>query len=172
MINNIIKLIPTEIKFGKNEFRYKWLTYNDTAIGGKSISKIEQYDNHLTFRGNLKYTNKAAWSCLRSKKQDQDLSMYTSIAIKLKSDGLPLAFQMEYQEGWQDEKISCVIHTIPDEWTTVHLSIVDFHPIRFGEIVPGKLNTSVLHHILRYNFYVSSEVSIPFRLEIESIQFS
>jgi hypothetical protein len=172
MINDIIKLTPTEIKFGKNEFRYKWLTYNDTAIGGKSISKVEQHDNHLTFRGKIKYANSAAWSCLRSKKQDQDLSMYTSIAIKLKSDGVPLAFQMEYQEGWQDEKISCVIRAIPNEWTTVHLSIVDFYPIRFGEIVPVKLNTSVLHHILRYNFYVSSEVSRPFKLEIESIQFS
>jgi hypothetical protein len=170
-MKNNIKLLPAEIKFKKNEFRFRWLAFNDTVTGGRSNSIAEQHDNHITFSGSLKQLNTTAWSCLRSKKQDQDLSMCTSIAIKLKSDGRPLAFQMEYHEGWQDEKISCVIHPIPNQWTTVHLSIVDFHIVKFGEVSPIKLNPSVLRHILRYNFYVEGETSGPFKLEIESIHF-
>jgi hypothetical protein len=171
-MNNIIKIIPTEIKFGKNEFRYKWLTYNDSVVGGTSSSELDHHDNHIIFRGEISQSKSLSWCCLRSTKKDQDLSMYTTIAIKLKSDGVPLAFQIEYREGWQDEKISCAIHTVPNEWTTVVLPFVDFQPMKFGKKAALEWNTSVLHHILRYNFYVSNENSRPFKLEIESIHFS
>jgi hypothetical protein len=96
-----IKLIPTEIAFGSNQYRYRWLPFDDTATGGKSTSKSEVHQDHLTYSGIIRNINNSAWSCLRSNKIDQDVSTHNCIEIKLKTDGRPYAFEMEYNEGIQ-----------------------------------------------------------------------
>jgi hypothetical protein len=166
-----IKLIPTEIAFGSNQYRYRWLPFDDTATGGKSTSKSEVHQDHLTYSGIIRNINNSAWSCLRSNKIDQDVSTHNCIEIKLKTDGRPYAFEMEYNEGWQNEKLGFMIHTLPYHWTTVQLPIAEFKHVKLRQILDKELDRSVLNHILRYNFHVAEGITGPFRLEIESIKF-
>ncbi|WP_298956061.1 CIA30 family protein [uncultured Nonlabens sp.] len=165
------KLVPTEITFGKDQLRYQWLPFDDRVMGGKSSSIIEQHDDYITYRGIIRNINNSAWSCIRSNRIDQDLSPYTSIEIKLKTDGRPYVFEIEYNEGWQHEKIGFMIHTVPNNWTTVHFPIADFRRVKFGEMLPGEVDLSVLKHILRYNFFVAEAIVGEFKLEVESIKF-
>lgn len=167
----INKLVPTEITFGKEQLRYQWLPFDDRVTGGKSTSIIEQHDNHITYSGTIRNINSSAWSCIRSNRIDQDLSKYTSIEISLKTDGRPYAFEIEYNEGWQHEKIGFMVHTLPDKWTTVHFPIADFQHVKFGEIVSHEVDLTVLKHILRYNFYVAEKIVGDFKLEVASIKF-
>ncbi|WP_124980587.1 CIA30 family protein [Nonlabens xiamenensis] len=171
MLSKTIKITPEEIKFGRQELRYQWLPFDDKVTGGRSTSIVEQHENHTTYSGEIRHINNSAWSCLRSNKVIQDLSKYTSIEIKLKTDGRPYAFEMEYNEGWQHEKIGFLIRTLPNEWTTVHFPIADFQHSIFGEIQDKPVDLSVLDNILRYNFYVAERITGPFRLEIEYIKF-
>jgi hypothetical protein len=166
-----IKLIPTEITFGTSQYRYRWLTFNDTVTGGKSTSKLELHHDRVAYSGTIRNINNSAWSCLRSNKIDQDLSMYTLVEIRLKTDGRPYAFEMEYNEGWQNEKLGFMIYTLPYHWTTVQLPIAEFKHVKFRQILDKKLDSSILNQILRYNFHVAEEITGPFQLEIEYIRF-
>lgn len=171
MMKKAIKLIPTEITFGRNQYRFRWLPFNDTATGGKSTSKLELHHDRIAFSGIIRNINNSAWSCLRSNKIDQDLSTHTFIEIKLKTDGRPYAFEMEYNEGWQNEKLFFMIHTLPFHWTTIQIPIAEFKHVKFRQVLDKELDTSVLKHILRYNFHVAEEITGPFQLEIEYIKF-
>lgn len=166
-----IKLIPTEITFGTSQYRYRWLTFNDTLTGGKSTSKIELHHDRITYSGTIRNINNSAWSCLRSNKINQDLSTHSTVEIKLKTDGRPYTFEMEYNEGWQNEKLGFMIYTSAFHWTTLQLPIAEFKHIKLRQLLDKELDSSVLNHILRYNFHVAEEITGPFQLEIEYIKF-
>lgn len=171
MPDKIFKLIPTEITFGEDELRYKWNTLDDQLTGGKSSSRIKQSETFIRYSGTIRSINKSSWSCLRSNRIDQDLSKYKAVKLKINSDGRPYAFQIEFNEGWHDEKLSCVFQSLPNQWTTVHLKFEDFQHIKFTEKSTKILNHSVLNHVLRYNILVAENITGPFKLEIESITF-
>ncbi|WP_213523647.1 CIA30 family protein [Nonlabens sp.] len=166
-----IKFTPKEIFFGMNQYRYRWITFNDTLTGGKSTSKLEQQQDWITYSGIIRNINNSAWSCMRSNKIEQDLSDYSLIEIKLKTDGRPYAFEIEYNEGWQNEKLVSMIYTLPHHWTTVQLPIHQFKHAKLRQILDKKLDESVLNHVLRYNFHVAEEITGPFQLDIECIRF-
>jgi hypothetical protein len=165
------KLIPTEINFGIHQYRYRWLTFDDKATGGKSTSELEYHHDRITYTGTIRNINNSAWSCMRSNKIDQDLSLYSLIEITLKTDGRPYAFEMEYNEGWQNEKLGYMIHTLAHHWTTVQLPIAEFKHVKLRKILDKELDTSVLNQVLRYNFHVAEEITGPFLLEIARIRF-
>jgi NADH dehydrogenase [ubiquinone] 1 alpha subcomplex assembly factor 1 len=166
-----LKLTPTKINFSKDEFRYQWMPFDDSVTGGKSTSTVEIQDNHIVYKGEIKNVNNSSWSSLRSNRIHQDLSNYNNVEIRLKTDGRPYAFEMEYNEGWQHEKIGFMIHTLPNNWTTIHFPFTDFQHVKLGEIVKKAVDLSVLKDILRYNFYVAEQITGPFHLEIEYIKF-
>jgi hypothetical protein len=166
-----ITSIPAEIAFGIHQYRYRWLPLDDKVTGGESTSKLELHHNRITYSGIIKNINNSAWSCMRSNKINQDLSTHTLVEIKLKTDGRPYAFEMEYNEGWQNEKLSFMIHTLPYHWTTVQLPIAEFKHIKFRQILDKELEKNVLSHISRYNFHVAEEITGPFQLEVEYIKF-
>ena len=171
MFRKVIKYIPSTILFGEDESRFKWNTFDDHLIGGRSLSLMEQRESVIKYSGTIKNLNNSSWSCLRSNKLDQDISGYKGLKIKLKPDKNTYSFQMEYNQGWQDEKCSCLIQAIPDQWNVVDLKFENFQHIQFGKNLKQDLNPSVLNHILRYNFYVTRKSTGSFNLEIEYIQF-
>jgi NADH dehydrogenase [ubiquinone] 1 alpha subcomplex assembly factor 1 len=171
MFKKVIKIIPSRISFGKDEPRFKWNTLDDKLTGGRSSSKIEKGESTIIYNGIIRGINNSSWSCLRSNKIDQDISSFSGVKIKLRSDGRPYAFQIEYNEAWQEVKLSCSFQTMPNQWNIVDLKFNDFEHIQFGDTSRKEINKSVLDHVLRYNFYVADKSTGPFSLEIDYIQF-
>jgi hypothetical protein len=126
-----ITLIPTEIAFGIGQYRYHWLPFYDKVTGGNSTSKLKLHRKRISYSGIIRNINNSAWSYMRSNKEVQDLSMHSLVEIKLKTDECPYVFEMEYNEGWQNEKLGFMIHTLPYHWTTVQLPIAEFKHIKF-----------------------------------------
>jgi hypothetical protein len=166
-----ITLIPKEIAFGIHQYRFRWLPFDDQVTGGRSTSKLKLHHNRIIYSGIIRNINNSAWSCMRSNKINQDISTYTLVEIRLKTDGRPYAFEMEYNEGWQNEKLGFMIHTFPYDWTTVQLPITEFKHVKFRQVLDKELDSSVLNQILRYNFHVAEEITGAFQLEVEYIKF-
>lgn len=171
MFKNGIKIKPLTISFGKDEHRFKWNTLDDHLTGGISSSTKEQGETFITYSGIIKNINNYSWSCLRSNEIIQDVSGYKGVKIKLKSDGRSYAFQVEYNKAWQDEKLSCVFQTIPDQWSVIDLKFDDFEHTKFSKDYSKKLNSSVLDRVLRYNFFVTDTITGSFKLEVAQLEF-
>ncbi|ALM19780.1 hypothetical protein JCM19294_76 [Nonlabens tegetincola] len=165
-------LIPTEIKFGRNmEYRFKWTPLTDSLTGGKSTGKIIQHDHYVEFCGTIKSVNNSSWSMLRSHKLEQDLSEVKFIEIKLRTDGRPVAFEIEFNPGVQQEKYGYMIRMHKNTWKTIKLPINHFKRVLFHNIIPGEIDKENLKKVLRYNFYISDGIVGDYSIDVEYIKF-
>lgn len=171
MLKHHIK-VPDLINLGTRDIKYSWNVFNDTALGGKSVGHITYYDDYICYFGEIININNTGFSRLQSNKLEYNLSKIQEIHLKIKSDGRPYAFEMEFNHGWQHEKLGQLFQSSrKDEWETVILKITDFKVVKFKEVIGSSYNSKLLRKILRFNFYVAEKIEGPFKLEIASISF-
>lgn len=169
----MLKFISTKstILFNETELRYEWKSYTDAVTGGTSEAKLTFNDDYLTFHGNITKTTNGCWASLRSNTVLQNLTAYQGVEIKLKSDGRPYAFEMEYNVAWQDPKLGYMIITPANEWTVVRIPLKSFKTVQLNTLTKTSVDPSVFKSINRFNFFVAGKIIGPFELHLEYIKF-
>ncbi|WP_164549898.1 CIA30 family protein [Nonlabens ponticola] len=166
------KITPIEILFEENQREFEWTAITDKIAGGLSKADLIQHEEYLEMSGHIKKSGILRWAALRSKRKIQDLSNYNFIEIRLRTDGQPFEFQMEYKEGWQDEKLSVTIDLVKDHWTTWHVDMDDLKLFNMQEgYMTRRPKDEFKETILRYNFLHLRDESSDFKLDIEYIKF-
>lgn len=162
---------PEHIKFSNQDFDYTWKILSDELLGGKSNAIITQLENSLKVTGTIIKTHNTAFICLISNKVSLDLSQLSFIEIRIKTDGRPYGFQMEYNEGWQNDKLSYIMKTTSEIWQVIRFPASSFQNIDFKGISNSSYNPKILSHIYKFGFCVPQSSEGSFEFEIESISF-
>jgi hypothetical protein len=163
---------PKEIFFGDSNSNLVWIPFTDTVVGGHSIAKIIQHEDHMEFTGKIQYVLKNGWAGLRSRKNAHDLSDYKFIELKIKTDGMPYRFQLEHDMAWQNDKLSVTIDIVANQWKVMHLEMADFKIFNAnqGEITK-KPKLDLLKCIYHYNILTTKDKSQDFNFQIEYLKF-
>jgi hypothetical protein len=173
MFSSNIPQQTKEILFGKNETDFAWSSFTDQVIGGLSRASVLLNHEELIFEGTVVPSVHSSWAGFRSKKQLQDLSSYKFIELKIKTDGQPFEIQLEWNEAWQDEKLSQKVDIVGNQWKVMHLEMEKF---RLFNIYEGYLTRrpklqECLSNVLRYNFLFKRDEKDDVQFEIEYIKF-
>ena len=164
-------ILPGLITLGIENYDYTWKTFGDQVLGGLSTAHIVQKDTSIKVTGFTINKHGKAFTCLRSQSLKHDLSNVIFIDIKIKTDGRPYAFELEYNHGWHEEKLGSMINTTAGQWHTVRVPMSSFNKVKFCEIIDSKYDPKILNNIYRFGFYVSDNIDGPYEFEVESIDF-
>ncbi len=165
---------PKELIFDEYTNDNKWLTFTDEVIGGLSTGDALQHDNYVEFKGKLRPSyGKRGWCALRSPKGNHDLEDYKFIEIKIKTDGKPYHFQLEYDLAWQGEKLSTKIDIVSNQWKVMHIEMSD---LKLFDFKNGYLDRKPklgrkLPYIHHYNIVACNEEKADFNFQIEYVKF-
>jgi len=166
-------ITPKEIIFGEEKKTLTWTTFTDEVVGGLSKGKLLRHEDFLEFSGSLFPSIDKGWAGMRSVHELHDLSSYKFIEIKIKTDGKPYHFQMEYDPSWQNDKLSTIIDIVSNQWKVMHIEMEAF---QIYNTKTGFLNRKPkleenLKMIHRYNILSSSKNVSDFNFQIEYIKF-
>lgn len=164
-------IIPRLINFGEEEHKFTWTVFCDSIIGGTSHGQITFYDNHLSFNGEITNINNTGFCCLRLEKMALQLTNLKEIQLTVKTDARPYVYEIEYNQGWHEEKLGQMFTSTPEVWQTVILPIENFKVMKFKKIIDQKCDFRVLNHIFRFGIHVAEKIKGPFKFEISGIKF-
>jgi len=159
------------ILFDDSELFYDWKPYTDQVTGGLSTADVQQHDNYASFHGKIKPTSVGSWASLRSNKVERDLSAIKGVELKIRTDGRPFTFEMEFNPAWQDVKVGCKVYPKASMWSVIKLPLSHFEMIHLNNVVGNYVNDAVFSNIKRFNFFIAEKIKADFRLDICHIKF-
>ncbi len=164
---------PQEIFFDEQTNDNKWVVFSDQVIGGLSKGEVLQHEEFIEYKGQIKPILEKGWCALRSKRENHDLQDYKFIELKIKTDGKPYHFQLEYDPAWQGEKLSTEIDIVSNQWKTMHIEIERLKLFSFnhGYLERKPKLGKKLPYIQHYNIVSSSKEATTFNFQIEYIKF-
>ncbi|AQT67693.1 Immunogenic protein MPT70 precursor [Anaerohalosphaera lusitana] len=148
----------------------KWLSVNDTVMGGISEGRARvSEDNTLVFSGNLSLENQGGFASIRSKPTDLNLEAYEAFALRVRGDGRPYYFDIRPSSRNSATSYRATLKTQKDTWKEVRFPIDSFEYTTFGRRVSGVAPPKA-GDIQSVGFTLSDKKAGPFRLEVASIR--
>ncbi|MEM8712109.1 MAG: CIA30 family protein [Planctomycetota bacterium] len=165
------------IRFDGSEGEPGWFTLNDDVMGGISNSSFQRLDGdgdgtsdgRAVFSGALSLENNGGFATIRSQAQDYDLTGYTGLRLRVRTDGREygvsaLAGDERGRTGsWRKR-----FQVPAAEWTTVDVPFADMVLNIRGRQYP-EVGPPDLAAIRSFSFIIADKDESPFRMEIESI---
>ncbi len=148
----------------------RWITVNDTVMGGESRSQVSfTPGGTMVFSGDLSLENNGGFTSVRSVNVDYDLAGTDGVEVSVLGDGRTYIFSLELAGVpipaggyWQE------FSTRAGEKTTSRLPYSQFVPTSFGRSLKG-LPAVDPAKIRSMQVYLYDKKAGPFRIELDSI---
>lgn len=166
----ITEALRTVFNFENPLEQLAWQPIDDVVMGGRSQSRMV-ITAHKTalFEGNVSLENFGGFASVRSLPQDNDLSSYDGLLIRVRGDGRIYQMRLICSQNYAGLNYVAEFRSERNSWQEIRLPFEDFHATYRGLPVPfaPKLKTE---HIYTFGFLIARKQAGNFALEIDSIQ--
>ena len=144
----------------------RWLTVNDTVMGGRSRGGYQVDDGILVFTGRTN-TNGGGFSSIRSVPQALGLNESNEgLRMRIRGDGRVYTIRLE--TGTTRASYWAYFPTNEDEWLDIRIPFTEFWPNWRGTRLSGPdLNKSAIESL---GIMIYDNLDGPFRLEVDWIK--
>ena len=141
-----------------------WYIVNDTVMGGRSNSRVEQDDNHLIFSGELN-TKGGGFASVRSTPTQLDIGDIESFVLKVRGDGR--SYQLRLMSSQTRLSYATTFNTSDATWLQIELPLEAFVATWRGR----KLNRPPINpeDITSIGFMLADNRDGPFSIEVDWI---
>jgi len=153
-------------KFNKQSTLDNWILVNDVVMGGQSISSFSLDDEgHGVFQGKVSLENNGGFASLRYRFENSDIQSFSSIAIRLKGDGLNYQFRVKSKKY---DRQSYVYHfQTSGKWEWIEIPLDEMYPSWRGRTLnmpnyPGQTMEEIA-------IFIGNKKPEEFHLEIDQI---
>jgi len=160
-----------KIDFGLSKGGQDWMIVNDGVMGGLSESAITFNDNSILFKGNISLKNNGGFASIRGPKDKFNLSNFTKVKIKFKSDGRDFAFRLATSELYFKPNYKHNFSSTSQEWEIAELKLSDFKEYTLGQVSGPNLPKEKMFNIIRFGVILNDKKEGPFEIEIDYIEF-
>jgi NADH dehydrogenase [ubiquinone] 1 alpha subcomplex assembly factor 1 len=144
-----------------------WFVVNDGVMGGVSSSTVKLENGVLVFSGQVRLENNGGFASVRSSANEQNLSQYSGIALRVRGDGKMYALNLR-TSSLRNVMYQTEFQTKAEEWTELRVPFSQFRPTRFGQTLRGNLLET--DRIESFGFIISNKRAETFRLEVDWIK--
>ena len=159
------------IDFGQDTGGLDWTIVNDDVMGGLSSSSAELTENSLVFKGTLSLENNGGFASIRSDRGKFDLSNYSTVNIRYRSNGRDFALQLSNSKLFFRPNYKHIFGSATWEWEIATLKMSDFQEYTMGKVTGLSINMDKLENIIRMSIIISDKKEGPFKIEIDYIEF-
>lgn len=158
--------------FGKGKTT-DWYSLTDNVMGGVSSSKLSFRDNSLKYSGSISFRNNGGFASLRSSFDKYNLSSYSEVKIRFKSEGQKFAMTLENSRNWWEPNYKYEFQSNnKSDWKIVSFKLMDFHEEIIGRKTGNGISKSILKEINRIGIITNDKKEGLFSIEIDYIEFS
>jgi len=149
-----------------------WYSLTDNVMGGVSSSKLSYNKESVLFSGNISFKNNGGFASLRSNFGKYNLSVYSEVRIRFKSENQKFALTLENSNRWWGPNYKYEFQSEQKtDWKTVTFRLSDFHEEIIGRKTGNKISKDVLKEILRIGIITNDKKEGNFSIEIDYIEF-
>lgn len=143
-----------------------WRVVDDGVMGGKSEGNFRINENgHGEFSGKVSLENNGGFSSLRYRFEPIDVSNFTKIILKVKSDGTKYQFRVKDNGNHQYSYIH--YFTTNNNWQLVEINLADMYPTFRGRKL--EMNNFSASKIEEIGILIGNSKQQTFTLEIDKI---
>lgn len=150
-----------------------WYSVNDTVMGGVSSGSITFSDESMVFEGEVSTANNGGFASVRSPQEFFDLSSYSRVLIRLRSEGQPFSMIMAHNEWWFEDQFKHDIVVSDDDWSTIEIPFSEFLLFTFDNGYPTETDERMTPQDTEQVFHIELMSKLfedgPFRLEVDYI---
>ncbi|OJJ20789.1 hypothetical protein BKI52_09400 [marine bacterium AO1-C] len=161
----------TKLDFGKKKFGSDWLIINDGVMGGLSQGEVAFTNNSVIFKGRVSLENNGGFSSFRSPYGSIDLSKFTSVKMRVRTNGSKFGFTLSTDTRFYIPNYKKVFSTEAGQWKTFTFQLRDFDQYRIGRATGNKIPEEYLSKIIRMGFITNFKAEKDFSLEIDYLEF-
>lgn len=159
--------------FGQQDGGLRWISVNDTVMGGRSIGGFEVIDGRVEFRGTLN-TNGGGFTSIRTEPQELDLGGFVSLRLRIRGDGRSYGVRLRQsgERGWRQPSYGASFRTrdlqSTDEWQEV--------VVPFDRLVPSWRGQTLdrppieASRIESLGITLADKIDGPFALDVDQIE--
>jgi hypothetical protein len=152
-----------------------WYAVNDTVMGGVSNGDVTFDDNSMVFEGAVSTDNNGGFASVRSPQDETDLSMYSRVLIRMKSEGQPFSMVIADSPLWYADQFKYDIESPNEDWNTIEILFEDFeeytimtgYPEPTGAVMTSEDAEEIIHIELMSKQFEDGD----FRIEVDYIAF-
>lgn len=160
------------IDFGSKQDGLNWQVVNDDVMGGRSSSTLEMHDDAMRFTGNLSLANNGGFASIRGPVEKLDLSPYTHVRMRYKSDGRAYGLQMASSLRFYERKYKLILEPHEsDDWQVVEFPLNELPEFVMGKRTGKTIPSYTLAKIKRIGIILSDKIEGDFWLEVDAIEF-
>ena len=167
----IFMVTTTKFDFGKKKFGSDWRIVNDGVMGGLSEGAVNFTDNSVVFKGTVSLENNGGFSSFRSPYGSMDLSKFTAVKIRVRTNGSKFGFTLSTDTRFYIPNYKKVFSTEAGQWKTFTFQLRDFDQYRIGRPTGKKIPEAFLNKIIRMGFITNFKAEKDFSLEVDFIEF-
>jgi hypothetical protein len=150
-----------------------WVALTDNVMGGVSTASLNYNTGSLDYSGNVSFKNNGGFASLRTNFGAYDLSEFTHVTIRFKSEKQKFAFTLENTKSWWEPNYKYEFQSEEKtDWKTISFKLMDFHEEILGRKTGKSINKSILKDVCRLGIITNDKKEGPFSIEIDYIEFS
>ena len=161
----------TKLDFGKEKFGSDWRIINDGVMGGLSQGEASLTNNSVIFKGRVSLENNGGFSSFRSPYASIDLSKFTSVKMRVRTNGSKFGFTLSTDTRFYIPNYKKVFSTEAGKWEVFTFKLRDFDQYRIGRATGQKIPEEYLSKIIRMGFITNFKEEKDFTLEIDYLEF-
>jgi hypothetical protein len=157
----------TIYNFDKQSKLENWMIINDVVMGGQSTSSFMlNNQGHGVFRGDISLESNGGFSTLMYRFDSQDISPYSTVAIRLKGDGLRYQFRIKANK--YDRETYVYPFQTSGDWEWIEIPLNELYPSWRGRRV-SMSSASPVQSMEEISILISNRKSEEFQLELDQI---
>ncbi len=159
------------IDFGQGKTN-SWISVNDGVMGGRSIGLVNYEENLLRLEGEISFENNGGFASVRSDYFNKNLTEWSSVTIRYRSEGQSLGFVLNHYQRWYLPNYKVILPNTKMKWEEVTYSLEDFKEYRIGRPTGRSIDQGKLSEIIRFGFITNDKREGSFKAEIDFIEFT
>ncbi|MEM6362089.1 MAG: CIA30 family protein [Bacteroidota bacterium] len=164
-------LFSQRTDFGSDNGQTSWRAVNDGVMGGLSTGKVTYSETSMTFVGNVSLANNGGFASIRSAYQKRDLSDFSKVKIKYRSEGYDFGFSMNKDRRFWIPNYKQNLKQTNWEWKTVEFDLMDFNEYYIGRPTGAKIDKRLLSQIIQIGLITNEKRAGSFKIEVDYLEF-
>ena len=163
---------PLVFDFGPDKDFGRWSIINDGVMGGLSQSRARLDGDAVLFTGNVSLKNNGGFVSLRSPMGNFDLSGYSQLEIRFKSDtNRSFELLLEKETPFYLPKFRTKFAAKSQDWETITIPLKNIEISRMGNTIQEGIDPKVLRGVQRIGIILADKQEGSFNLWIDYIKF-